>query len=287
VTAGRLDLLVEPEWLEPRLEEPSIRVVDATWYLAQTGRNAGAEYADSHIPGAIHLDLSTDLADECASIRNMVAGPEKLERVFSSAGIGNEHRVVVYDRLGGFSAGRLWWVLRLVGHDEVGLLNGGFARWRTEGRPVTANVVHHPPARFDARPQARWIRTREDVLELLERGGATLVDARERDRFRGEGWEPTRHKGHIPGARNVPWDRNLVGDPPVLRSREELRELYEAAGVRFDRPAVATCGSGITASLDAFVLTYLGHPEVSVYDGSWAEWGNAEDVPIATGDGPE
>ncbi len=279
----RLDLLVEPAWLESHLDDAELRIVDATWYLPQLGRDAGAEYAEGHIPGAIHLDVSTDLADETAPVRNTVAPPEKVGRLLSERGIGRDHRVVVYDRLGGYSAGRVWWVFHLLGHEAVALLNGGYVRWYAEGRPVTAEVADPTPARFEPVVRERWIRRRSDVLAMVRSGRGTVVDAREANRFRGEGPEPTKNRGHIPGSCNVAWDANLVGHPPFLRSPEELRALYEKAGVRFDRPVITTCGSGITASLTAFVLSYLGHDDVAVYDGSWAEWGDADDLPIETG----
>lgn len=276
-------LLVDGAWLETRLADPQIRVIDASWYLPAQKRDARAEYEAAHIPRAVFLDLSSDLADTRAALRNTVAAPESLARTFASRGIGTDHRVVVYDRLGGFSAGRVWWTLRYAGHERVSLLDGGFARWLAERRPVTPELPRLAPARFDARPRPELLRGKADVLRAVRTGEAEIVDARSGARFRGEGEEHTRFKGHIPGSKSVCYDANLKGDPPSFKSLRELRAMYERAGVRLDRPIITTCGSGVSAALDAFALALLGHTNVSVYDGSWAEWGDSDDVPIATG----
>ncbi|MEE8557416.1 MAG: sulfurtransferase [Myxococcota bacterium] len=278
-----LGLVVEPEWLARHLDEPDLRIIDASWYLPENERDAQAEYEQGHLPGAIRLDLSTDLADTAAPVRNTVAPPERLAEVFGAAGIGPDHRVVVYDRLGGFSAGRVWWCLRYAGHECAGLLNGGFTRWVHDRKPITDRIPRPPPAEFAKPPATRWICDRDTVLRSLGESGAIIVDARSPERFAGEGPEPARYKGHIPGARNVHYKLNLIGDPPAFREPPALLELYEEAGVRFDRPVITTCGSGVSASLTAFVLTWLGHPEVSVYDGAWAEWGNTDGLPIEEG----
>jgi thiosulfate/3-mercaptopyruvate sulfurtransferase len=275
---------VSGSWLETRLGDPDLRIVDASWYLPAQKRDARAEYAASHIPGAVFLDLSTDLADPRAALRNTVAAPEALARVFASRGIGSRHHAVVYDRLAGFSAGRVWWCLRYAGHERVSLLDGGFAAWIAQGRPVTADVPRLPPADFAAKPRPELLRDKAAVLRAVREGGAQIVDARSAARFRGEGEEHTRHKGHIPGSRSVPYDANLSGDPPAFKTPAELRAVYEHAGVRLDQPIITSCGSGVSAALDAFALALLGHTNVSVYDGSWAEWGDSDDVPIATGD---
>lgn len=276
-------LLVEPEWLDAHLSEPRMSVIDCAWYLPEAGRDGSAEYEAAHIPGAVYLDLSTDLADRDAPVRNTVADAAALAEAFSRAGVGNDHFVVLYDRLGGYSAGRVWWTLRYVGHRAAGLLNGGFERWRSEGRPVARGCETPVPARFWANPQPQWLADKGRVQRALREGEVAIVDARSAARFRGEGVEHTKRRGHIPGSLNVPHGANLESDPPVFRSLEELRRLYESAGVAFDRPVITTCGSGVTAALDAFVLTLLGHREVAVYDGSWAEWGDADEVPIETG----
>jgi thiosulfate/3-mercaptopyruvate sulfurtransferase len=277
-----LSLLVEPSWLEPRLADPRVRVIDASWYLPAQKRDAAAEYRAAHIPGAVYLDLSTDLADTRAALRNTVDRPEQLARTFAARGIGTEHHVVVYDRLAGYSAGRVWWCLRYAGHPNASLLDGGFTRWVAEGRPVTTALPSHGTATFIAAPRPELLASKAEVLRVLGEGGAQIVDARSAERFRGTGEEHVKHKGHIPGSRSVPYDTNL--GPRGFKSLSELRALYEGAGVNLERPILTTCGSGVTASLGAFALALLGADRVAVYDGSWAEWGDSDDVPIATGD---
>ncbi len=280
-----MDLLVEPDWLEERLADPDVRIVDATWYGPEEEGDGRAEYEKLHLPGAAYLDLSTDLADRDSPVRNTVASPDAIALALGRAGISNESRVVVYDRKAGYSAGRIWWTLRYVGHARVALLNGGFERWRSEGRPLSADVPAIPPVHFEATVDSRWLRSKPDVERIAADGSAVIVDARSAARFRGEGPEPARRRGHIPGSKNVPWASNLRGEPPVFLKRGELRGLYEEAGVRFDRPVVTTCGSGVTAALEAFLLVLAGHADVSVYDGSWAEWCLSDDVPVERGPG--
>ncbi|MEE2704232.1 MAG: sulfurtransferase [Myxococcota bacterium] len=281
--SGALPLLVDGAWLEARLGNPSLRVIDASWYLASEKRDARAEYRAAHIPNAVYLDLSVDLADPDAPVRNTLAAPDALAGRLGSAGISNAHDVVIYDRKAGYSAGRIWWILRYLGHRRAALLDGGFERWCAEGRRQSREAVTLEAHDFVAAPEPAWLSSSADVASSLEREEVRILDARSSERFRGEGPEPARHAGHIPGARNLPWSDNLHGDPGCFRPIPELRKLYEDAGVRFDAPVITTCGSGVTAALEAFLLTLAGHPEVSVYDGSWAEWGNADGFPIETG----
>ncbi|MBW2279787.1 MAG: sulfurtransferase [Deltaproteobacteria bacterium] len=271
--------LVTSEWLEAHLDHPDLRIVDASWYLPDEGRDAAAEYAAAHLPGAVRLDLSSDLAVTDAPVRNTILPPADLARVFGAAGIGTRHAVVVYDRKGGFSAGRVWWALRYAGHSGASLLDGGFVRWQDEGRPTTDEVAAWPTAEFQGAPRPRSLALRQDVLRAIDDEGAQIVDARSPARFRGEEKEHTRHRGRIPGSLNVPWSRSLDPASGGFHDPEALRRVYREAGVDLDKRVITTCGSGVTAALDAFALTLLGCEDVAVYDGSWAEWGDRDDTP--------
>jgi thiosulfate/3-mercaptopyruvate sulfurtransferase len=195
--------------------------------------------------------------------------------------------VVVYDSAGLSSAGRAWWMLRLFGHADGARLDGGPPKWRAEGRSIETSPPAIPPRRFTARFDPALVRDKRALVAdlALARAREQIVDARAPGRFEGSAEEtwPGRRRGHIPGSRNLPFDR--VTDPRTrqLRSAEELARLFEEAGVRLDRPIVTSCGSGVTACALAFALHLIGHPGAAVYDGSWSEWGLPDGPPIATG----
>ncbi len=272
--------LVSAEWVAERLGDASLRLVDASWYLPAAGRDARAEFERGHIPGAVHLDLGSDLADLEAPFRNTIARPEELARVLGEHGLGNRHTIVVYDHLGGYSAGRIWWTLRYLGHRSAAILDGGLGAWEAHPGELSSDLESPAPASFVPRPDPSAFVAKAEVLAALEDPTVRIVDARAERRFLGLEPESTPRRGHIPGACNVPYDRNLTRDPVRFRPLEELAALYRGAGIEPEHRVITMCGSGVTASLTAFVLTRLGYPEVAVYDGSWAEWGSDAGVPV-------
>jgi thiosulfate/3-mercaptopyruvate sulfurtransferase len=278
------EALVSTEWLAAHLADPQVRVLDSSFKQPGVTPTARQDYDAGHIPGAVFFDID-DVAAPGTSLPHMIPPAERFAAKMAERGIGNGDRVVVYDANGLSSAGRAWWMLRLFGHDNVALLDGGLPKWKAEGRPLETAAPAIPPRRFSARFDPALVRDKEAVRANITAPREQLIDARAAGRFEGtapETW-PGRRSGHIPGSRNLPFD--LVTDPQShqLKSAEELRRLFEAAGVRLDRPIVTSCGSGVTACALAFALHLIGHPGVAVYDGSWSEWGLPGDTPVETG----
>lgn len=275
--------LVSTAWLAAHLGEPSLAVVDASWYLAAMQRDGHAEYRAGHLPGAVFWDLDA-LSDRSSDLPHMLPDPDTLARDIGGLGIGNGDRVVVYDGSGvNLSAARVWWTLRVAGHTDVAVLDGGLPRWRAEGRPLEAGEAIRPAEPYVVRFRPELVRSLEQLREGLAGGGAQLLDARSRGRFAGTEPEPRPglRGGHIPGSRNLPF-LELVGPDGLLRSPEELRRLYRDAGIDFSRPVVTSCGSGATACALTLGLASLGI-ESAVYDGSWSEWGRENGPPIEQG----
>jgi thiosulfate/3-mercaptopyruvate sulfurtransferase len=278
------DAVVGTDWLAARLADPHVRIVDSSFKLPGITPTAREDYDRTHIPGALFFDID-DICDPGTNLPHMIPSPDLFARKVGALGIGDDDRVVVYDSAGLSSAGRAWWMLRIFGHHDVALLDGGLPKWRAEGRPLDTMPPSPQPRSFTARFDRSLIRSKQGLLESLASHGEQVVDARAAGRFDGTTPEvrPGLRSGHIPGSRNVPYE--LVIDPRTrrLKSAEELTRLFRDAGVALDRPIVTSCGSGVTACALAFALHLIGHPGAAVYDGSWSEWGLPGDTPIETG----
>lgn len=276
-------LLVSTAWLAEHLEAPDVKVLDGSYHLPGEGRDARAEYAEAHIPGARFFDID-EIADARSDLPHMAPPPEKFVSRIRAMGIGDGHRVVVYDASGLFSAARVWWMFRLFGHKDVAVLDGGLPKWVAEGRPVEDLAPMPRDRHFVARRDARLAKDVTQVAAAIKLGREQVVDARSPERFRGEAPEPREglRAGHIPGSRNVHY-RALLNDDGTMKAPEALRAAFEGAGVDLSRPVIATCGSGVTACVLALALERIGHRQHSVYDGSWSEWGAYPDLAIETG----
>ena len=267
-------------WLEGRLDDPGLCVLDASWALPSEGRDPAAEFAAAHIPGARFFDIDL-IADRASPLPHMLPAAAEFAATVGAMGVGNDDRVVVYDSAGLMSAARVWWMFRVFGHGRVAVLNGGFPKWRAEGRAV--ETVGRPPAprAYSATLDRARVRDLDAMLANLESGAEQVVDARGPGRFAGTEPEPRAglRGGHIPGSRNLPYPALLDPENGTVLPDDRLRAAFEAAGVDLAAPVVTTCGSGVTAAALAFALNLLGHDAVALYDGSWAEWGGRGDTP--------
>ncbi len=277
------DPLVTTAWLADNLDAPDLKVVDASWYFPQEQRDAQAEYAAAHSPGAVFFDID-DIADDTTDLPHMLPDAVKFSARVRRLGLGDGSRIVVYDQLGLRSAARVWWTFRVMGHQDVFVLDGGLPKWIAEGRRV--EDIPPPPRErhFTARFDGGLVRGVDQVRKAIETGEAQIVDARPAARFSGEAPEPRAglRGGHMPGAFSVPSSALLAPDGTVL-GKDRLEALFTSAGVDLDRPIITSCGSGITAAMLALALARLGRWRAPVYDGSWAEWGGRDDTPVVTG----
>ena len=276
--------LVSTEWLARHLKDPDIRVLDASWYLPGSGRDPRAEYRSSHIPGARFFDID-DVSDARSDLPHMVPPVEKFMSRMRALGVGDGHQIVVYDGAGLFSAARVWWLFRLMGQDNVAVLDGGFPKWQADGGEIEDMEPIIRDRHMTVRRQNHLVRDVTQVSAAAKLRDTEIIDARAAARFRGEVPEPRPglRAGHIPGSRNVPFT-SLLNDNGTMKEPGALADIFEAAGVDLSRPVITTCGSGVTAAVLNLALTRMGKNDHSLYDGSWSEWGQFPTLPLATGD---
>jgi thiosulfate/3-mercaptopyruvate sulfurtransferase len=275
--------LVSTTWLAAHLAAPDLRILDASWYLAADKRDAKAEYAREHIPGAVFFDLDL-FSDTSSPYPHMLPPPAEFAARAKALGLGDGHRIIVYDTAGLFSAARVWWMFKVMGHNDVAVLDGGLPKWKREARALDDLAPAHTARHFTPRPNQALLRDAGQVSQALKTGTERIVDVRSAERFQGKAPEPRPgvRAGHMPGAINIPYQELIAPDGTLLKGAA-LEKRLAAAGVSPHEPTVASCGSGVSAAILVLALSSLGAKRVALYDGSWAEWGSRQDRPVATG----
>ncbi|MHC1548843.1 3-mercaptopyruvate sulfurtransferase [Phyllobacterium sp. K27] len=275
--------IVSPDWLQERLGQPGLSIVDGSWYLPFQNRDPKAEYEAGHIPGAVFFDHDK-MADPDSDLPHTFPKPETFATTIGSMGITNDDIIVVYDGPGVFTSPRVWWMFRTMGAKKVFVLDGGFDNWKNAGRPVTDEETKVAPSAFMADFDASKVTSFNDMVAIVQEEARQIADARAAGRFTGVDPEPRAglRSGHMPGARNIP--SSVLVEKGYLRDINGLKKVLDDAGVDLSRPIVTTCGSGITAAVITLALESLGHKDNVLYDGSWTEWGGAKDTPVATGE---
>jgi len=276
--------LVSTEWLAEHIDRFDVRVLDGSFTLPGVTPTAQEAYAQRHIPSAVFFDIDK-ISDHSNPLPHMLPSAAEFARMAGALGLGDQHRIIVYDMAGLSSAPRVWWMLKAYGHRSVAILDGGLPKWLAEGRPVTSYVPKPRPASFTATFDPKRVRDRAQMLANLAAKSEQVIDARSAARYAGTAAEPRPglRTGHIPGSLNLPSDQ--LSDPKTRQvlPAKEIEQRFLKAGLRRDQPVVTSCGSGVTACALAFGLHLIGWPEAAIYDGSWSEWGLPGDTPVATG----
>ena len=273
---------VDADWLQEKLGQPGLTIVDASWYLPAQKRDARAEYDAAHIPGAVFFDHDL-VSDQESPLPHTLPSPQDFAQYVGTMGISADDTIVVYDGPGFFSAPRAWWMFRIMGVFQVYVLDGGFDHWKAADRPVTAEKTRIAPCIFHVDFDAARVASLADMRRIVGTHESQIADARGPGRFAGTEPEPRAgiRSGHMPGAKNVP--ASMLSENGELLPRDRLRKVILDAGIDLSRPVVTSCGSGITAAAITLALETLGHTDNRLYDGSWTEWGGLADTPVVTG----
>jgi thiosulfate/3-mercaptopyruvate sulfurtransferase len=274
--------LVSTQWLADHLSSPDLVVINA-WMPPVTHPDAPPVYPHAHIPGAVFFDVN-DICDKDSDLPHMLPAPHVFSSAMRKLGIGDGQTLVVYDDFGFYSAPRVWWTLRSMGAERVFVLDGGFPKWRAENREVEDQAPRRVQSHFTSRLNHGAIADINHVRNVISSGSRQILDARSADRFSGDAPEPRAglRAGHMPTALNLPFT-HLINEGGTFRSKDELKEIYEEAGVDLDKPVTTTCGSGVTAAILTLGLTVLGARDLALYDGSWSEWGAGDDTDVIKG----
>lgn len=273
--------LVSTQWLADNLASPDLVVVNA-WMPPVTHPDAPPVYPNAHIPGSVFFDVN-EICDTNSDLPHMLPAPHVFSSAMRKLGIGDGQTLVVYDDFGFYSAPRVWWTLRTMGAERVFVLDGGFPKWRAEGRAEEDKEQRRVQSHFTSRLNHGAVADLADIKAALATGSRQVLDARSFDRFNGKAPEPRvgLRSGHMPGAYNLPFTQ-LIGENGTFKDRPGLEAAFKNAGIDLEKPVTTTCGSGVTAAILTLALSILGTRDLALYDGSWAEWGSREDVDVAT-----
>ena len=268
--------IVSTDWLEQHLEAPDIRIIDSSWYFPQEKRNAEQEFLECHIPGASFFDIDK-IKDNDSDLPHMLPPSEMFNSTVRKLGIGDGHKVVIYDGLGMRSAARLWWMFKVFGYSDVVVLDGGFPKWVKENRSTTADLTEKEIRHLTIYEDKSIVADRDDVLRATKLNHCSIIDARSEGRFMGTAPEPRSglRSGSIENSMNVPYE-TLLNEDFTFKKKREILDIFSKKGVVFNNYIITTCGSGVTAAVLYLALDEVGCSKISLYDGSWAEWGKID-----------